>query len=501
MTTALEIKQIIDRALAKQADFAPGLPDKKRFGDTQTIPRGQLLKWVIQEHNARRAGKHFDVRMGGGPKGSELFSWATKHPLPGPGEKRMLFQQPLHKGSYGDFQGTLHSGYGAGTVKTHDKGHVIVTKSEPDKISFIIAHKKYPEYFTLLRASGPPKDPKTDRQRASQGGSWLMVNTTPMNAAKLLGGKPSDVGLSKLKYSSVPAEKVEKVFGGQHVAQEKIDGASLLYHLLGDRVEAVSYRAGQGGRPIVHTHRIFGPGGAAVQTPKELIGTILRGESHGVRSGKTIPPQELGGILNASIANSLEKQRNQGVKMHNTLFDIVRLGQQPIAPGQMGAEERMEKLKSILPILPRNRFSLPQTETDPEAQRKLWNDIISGQNPRTQEGIIAWPKEPGRPVKVKATPEADVWIKSIFPGEGKLEGTGAGGFEYANAPEGNIVGRVGTGFDDATRKEMLTDPDAWTNRLARIRSQGKFPSGAHRAPVFVARHEEYPLIEPEVKNV
>lgn len=473
-------------------DFATGLPDRRRFGDISQIPKGQLLKFVIQKHLARRSGPHFDIRLHGAPR-DQSYSWATKKELPGPGEKRMLYQQPLHSGEYSDFQGELPTGYGAGTVKTHDKGSVIVTKADHDKISFIVAHKKYPEYFTMLRSSGPPTKPRSDRQRRSQGGSWLLINTTPLQATKLLGGKASEVGLNKLRYATVPSERVESVFGGNHAVQEKIDGASLLYHLLGDRVEAVSYRAGQGGRPIIHTHRIFGAGGQQVRIPKELIGTILRGEAHGVRGGKTIPPQELGGILNASVANSLEKQKAQNVRMKNLLFDVVRLGSQPLEPGAMSSTERSETLRKIIPLLPKDRFSLPETASTPDAARALWEKIISGKHPRTSEGIVAWPNEAGkRPIKVKATPEADVWVKNIFPGEGKYKGVGAGGFEYSNSPEGDTVGRVGTGFSDQVRQEMLGDPEAWKGRLARIRSQGKFPdSGAHRAPVFHALHEDY----------
>lgn len=475
-------------------DFAPGLPDKKRFGSVEEIPPGKLLQYVVQRHLAERAGPHYDVRIGGGPPGRELYSWATKKELPQPGGKIMLYQQPLHRGSYAHFEGTLHHGYGKGTVKTHDKGSVIVTKADPDKISFVVAHKKYPEYFTMIRRSGPPANPNTARQRQTQGGSWLLVNTTPMNASKFLNGKPDEVGLNKLKYTSVPADKVEKLFNPDYLAQEKIDGASALYHLLADRIEAVSYRHGVGGRPIIHTHRVFGPGGSksGVKIPPELVGTVLRGEIYGLRKGRAIPPQELGGILNASVQRSVEKQRLQGVDIRNALFDVARLGKQPIKPGELSAEQRLQTLNKILPYLPKNKFHLPQTASSPDEARQLWQNIIAGKNPRTQEGIIAWPAAGGKPpVKVKSLPESDVWVKQVFPGEGKYQGVGAGGFEYSTSPEGAIVGRVGTGFDDATRREMLEDPSTWIGRMARIRSQGKFPSGAHRAPSFIARHEDY----------
>ena len=477
-------------------DFAPGIPDPQRFGDAREIPPGKLLQYVVQRHLAERAGPHYDVRFGERGPASRLMSFATKKELPLPGEKRMLFQQPLHRGQYAQFEGEITSGYGKGTVKKHDSGSVIVTKAEPNKIQFIVSHKKYPEYYTMIRQSGPPTNP-TSRQRQTQGGSWLMINTTPMNAAKFLGGKPEEVGLSKLRYTSVPAEKVDKLFDPNYMVQEKVDGASALYHLLADRIEAVSYRVSKdGGRPIIHTHRVFGPGGSktGVKVPPELVGSIVRGEIYGERGGAAIPPQELGGILNASVQRSLEKQREQKVQLKNMLFDVVREGKTPIPAQSLTPQERMTKLKTISALLPKNQFRLPDTANTPEEARALYEKIISGKHPRTREGIVAWPMEAGRPPrKVKPRGEHDVWIKSLFPGEGKLKDVAAGGFEYSLSPEGPAVGRVGTGFTEGTRREMIDDPTTWLGRMARITAKEKATSGAYIAPSFVSRHEDYPL--------
>lgn len=481
------------------ADYAPGLPDPRRFGREEEITTGRELPYVVQRHLAERAGPHYDMRFGVRPGGqSPLLSFATKKELPQPAGRTLLFQQPLHRGQYANFEGEITSGYGKGTVKTKDKGSIIVTKAQPGQINFIVAHKKYPEFYTLKRVGAPPGQ-STPRQVRTQGGTWLMVNTTPMDAAKLLGGDPKSVGLEKLKYTTVPAEQVEKIFDPKYLVQEKVDGASALYHLLADRINVLSYRQSKTGRPIIHTYRVLGPGGdkTGVKIPKELVGTILRGEIYGERKGKAIPPQELGGILNASISNSLKKQREQNATIKNMLFDVVRLGKTPVGP--LGAEERLSKLKEIRQYLPKNKFSLPETAETAEAARALYQRIISGEHPRTSEGVIAWPREPGRPIKVKARPESDVWIKNVFPGEKGLTGVGAGGFEYATSPEGEAVGRVGTGFSAQTRQEMLADPAEWVGRMARISSQGRFPGGAHRAPSFLALHEDYPVKAAAVK--
>jgi superfamily II DNA or RNA helicase len=490
------LQQEGSRKAAAAEDYAEGLPDPERFGQAADIPVGKLLQYVVQRHEAERAGLHHDVRFGEFGPASDLYSWATKKELPEPGGRIMLYRQPIHKGQYADFEGMLHSGYGKGVVKTKDRGTVVVTHADENKIKFVMTHRKFPEYFTMIRYSGPPSQPRTEREAKTQGGSWLLINTTPTSAAKFLGGEPEEVGLNKLKYTKIPAEKVNKLFDSNYLVQEKLDGSSALIHLLGDKIEAVSYRVSKTGRPLIHTFRVFGPGGdkTSVQLPEELKGTILRGEIFGQRGEKVIPPQELGGILNASIQNALQKQKETGTELKVMPFDVVRWGKEPVAPFSLSAQERMTRLKEIAKYLPESKFRLPETAETPEAAKSLFEAIKSRQHPRTSEGIVGWPKEPGKPpIKVKLFPEADVWVRNVFPGEGRLTGTGAGGFEYSLTPEGPVVGKVGTGFSDEVRRAMLADQSGWVGRMARIRAQEKFPSGAYRAPAFLALHEDYPM--------
>ena len=479
--------KILLQFAVKTADEALGIPDRKRFGDVSQIPRDQLIKWVIQQHDARRAGKHFDVRLGTPQTG--LYSWATKKELPQPGGKTMLFQQPVHRYDYAGFQGSIPSGYGAGTVKTYDMGTIGVQEASNDKIKFFTAHKGSPEFYTMIRTTGPRKG--SGRTARTQGGSWLLINTTPVKAPQFLG--MDEKGMGKLKYKSVPAADVEKLFTKGNIVQSKVDGASMLYKLFHDHIEAVSYRVGKSGAPIVHSQRLFGPGGLKAKIPPELAGTVLRGEAYGTRQGKSIPAQELGGLLNSGVAKSLEAQKQKGVQLRTMLFDVAGEQDKPYA-------ERLAKLQKVIAFLPKDKFHLPESATEPAAMKNLWEQVSTGKNPLTSEGVVAWPEQ-GPPTKVKVTPESDVWVKGVFPGEKGLAGVGAGGFEYGTSPEGPVVGRVGTGFSEEARKQMLTDPDSWVGRMARIRSMGQFPGGAHRAPAFLALHEDYPNKTAELISV
>jgi len=86
----------------KQADYRPlGIPDKKNFGDPSKL--ADIVDMFVQRHDARRAGEHYDYRVGSPETG--LLSWATKPTeLPEPGQKRFMRQQPVHSHWYGDFE-------------------------------------------------------------------------------------------------------------------------------------------------------------------------------------------------------------------------------------------------------------------------------------------------------------------------------------------------------------------------------------------------------------
>ena len=473
---------------------------------------------------------HYDFRFGD-PKG--LYSWAMRHQLPGPGQKRLAVQQPMHKYDYKDFEGIIPPGYGAGKVFKEEEGQLLFTKVSPEMIHFTTAHRKHPERFVMFKPKGwGAKD-------------WMIMNVTPTEA----------VPYEKVRYKQVPAEQVEQLIQKmQHgeTIEAKVDGASSLVKILKDGVEMVSYRASATtGRPIVHTERFF-HGRPERTIPSELVGTVLKGELYGRRrdgttdqadvagrvevpagggaaaskgivdliqggatggggpgtagpvdtgvgsqtgdarrSTSVIPPQELGGILNATVANAIRAQREKGIDLKNMVYDIQQLGEESVA-GRPRADRRQMIEKVLDTIDPdRERMHISEAATTPEEARKLWESVQTGTHPLTQEGIIYHPNE-GKPSKAKMMEDIDVHVTGSFPGEGKYKDVGAGGLTYALEAGGPTVGRVGTGFSDELRRELHRDPAAAVGRVARIRSQQQWPSGAYRSPAFQAYHEDLP---------
>ena len=528
----------------KGAAVAPGMgiPDRSNFGDMSKLQPGQLLDFIIQEHNAQKAGHHYDYRLGNPELG--LYSWASRHELPEPGQRRAFYQQPVHAHAYGDFQGTL-KGYGAGTVQQKRKGQILVTAAHPGKIEFTTADQRYPERYALIK-------PQTFGDK-----DWLLINNTPTKGPDY----------QKVHYTRIPKEQVEQhldqIAHGE--AQAKIDGASSLIQLLKDGVEITSYRTSkETGRPIVHTERVFGKrkAGYTDAIPKELIGSVLKGELYGQRqpgaegayspalrdaglaapvraedraqaghqqrragpggnngaeiegelvhdtgrnhagdaSGspstdaafgtrQVISPQDLGGILNSTVANSLQSQRDQGVKLRVFLHNIQRFGKQDVSPGEVPYAKRKELLHAIQQHLDPEVFHVAEGAQGPEAAKALWKQVNERKHPLSSEGIVVHP-ETGKPYKAKITDDHDVHITGFFPGQGQRQHT-VGGFTYSLQPGGPTVGRVGTGFSRESLSEFGNSPEHFVGRAARIRSFGQFPSGAHRAPAFIGLHEDW----------
>jgi len=435
------------------AEYAPGIPDKKRFDPIESIPKDKVLQYVLQKHLAEKAGKHDDLRFGD----KSLYSWAVPKGLPAPGEKRLALRQPQHSPDYAGFTGDIKSGYGKGRVSTTDRGTVVVSKATPKQINFTIAHRKHPENFTLIKT-------KNDQ--------WLLINTTPQKSRALEQHK-------KVKYTKVDPVDVEKVLDGSYAVSAKIDGAAALFEVMKNRIEAVSYRPTKEGKPIVHTKRIGGL--ENLDIPKEMVGKLFRGEIYGERGGEAIPPQELGGLLNSSLQNSLQKQKEQKVQLKAALFNILG--------DSRPYQEKLKEVQNAITALPTKKLSVPPLETDPDRAKRLFERIKSGKHPLTREGVVATPLAGGKPSKVKFRPEYDVMIRNIFPAVTKGEPR-AGGFDYSLPGKKGIAGKVGTGFSHKTLKEMLKSPELYTGRTARILSEGQFPSGAYRAPSFISMHED-----------
>ena len=134
-------------------EFAPGIPAAKKI---DPIPSIQNKAWTlsIQQHDAQKAGKHYDVRLVD-PKTEKAHSFAVpKARLPGKKDRMLLaIQQPTHTANYAlNFEGKIPTGtYGAGAVKIKLQEPIDIIKANADKIHF---ERSNGRGYVLFRTQG-----------------------------------------------------------------------------------------------------------------------------------------------------------------------------------------------------------------------------------------------------------------------------------------------------------------------------------------------------------
>lgn len=98
---------------------------------------------TIQEHNAVKAGLHWDLRLSYNDRPSEQMSWVIpKHRFPGQ-DRLLAVNVDDHPWSYRNFEGELKNGYGKGTVKLIFSGWIKVEEMSDKKIKFIYNKVNY----------------------------------------------------------------------------------------------------------------------------------------------------------------------------------------------------------------------------------------------------------------------------------------------------------------------------------------------------------------------
>jgi hypothetical protein len=153
------------RKILKKKEFAPGIPKSRQ---THSLPTGEEQTWTlsVQDHNARKAGPHWDMRMVD-PHTGYAHSWAVpKRKFPEAGGKPILaVQTPTHTSHYALTFGengpqTIGKGYGAGKVEIKHKEPIKVLSVDDNRIKF---QRGSGDSYTLFRT----KD-----------NAWLLRNAT-----------------------------------------------------------------------------------------------------------------------------------------------------------------------------------------------------------------------------------------------------------------------------------------------------------------------------------
>lgn len=431
--------------------YAKGLVNKQDYGDLGRLEEDSIATLVRQLHRADVAGLHEDMRIGT-PSG--LHSWAVPKQMPTDDSKRLAIHQPVHQWSYKDFEGRLRSGYGKGTVVKLEESPVVILKNTGDHIMFTRGDSKDAPIYNLRRTK--------DRD-------WLLFIRQPSQP-------PIIRKYPKEHFKSVPIDKVPELIANGATVTPKIDGAGTLLYLGPHGVGAYGIRTGAKGDKPEYTDIIGRL--RSIQVPKDLQGKVLRGEVFGQRQGQSIGANELSGLLNSTILNANRARTGKGIDLLVAALAVHNNGVDDYDQQAIG---------DIIGRLSSDKIAPVRSYRGAQALRML-KDMQAGKNRLTHEGVVI--HQPGkRPLKAKFKDDADVVIRNIFRADTDADSR-AGGFEYSLPGSDKVIGRVGTGFDHAMLRDMLVNPQAYIGRTARIQSQEQYPSGAYRAPSFIAMKED-----------
>jgi bifunctional non-homologous end joining protein LigD len=437
-----------------------------------TAPRPRLF--VIQKHAARRL--HYDFRL---EAGGVLLSWAVpKGPSLDPAEKRLAVRVEDHPLDYADFEGSIPEGnYGAGAVIVWDIGRWIPAEDpeqglEAGKLLFDLQGHKLQGRWTLVRT----------RRRGESGREWLLIKKPDGHAdpearfpdeSVLSGRTVEEVARGRSQRASAVARALARLPAAprQRVASARVRP------MLAEARDAPFSGAGWVFEPKYDGYRVIAAheGGAArlrYRSGREATGIypeIARALAalpveHAVLDGELVVLDEEGRprfqLLQQRAQLTRPRDAERGaLELPAVLyaFDLLGFGDRDLRP--LPLLERKRLLERLLPSRGPLRFAphfAERGEAVFEQARRLGF-----------EGVVAKradsPYRAGRSSdwrKIRGHRSGDFVIVGFTAPRGERSGFGALHLARPSAEGLRYVGRVGSGFDEATLRALRTALEA-----------------------------------------
>ena len=479
------------------------------------IDRTLAGRFVVGRHRATRL--HYDLRL---EIGGVLASWAVpKGPSLDPDVRRMAIHVEDHPIEYLDFEGTIPRGeYGAGDAIVWDWGTYEPEAPTLDpaasiaagELKFRIFGHKLRGRFTLVRTRGGGV---TGRRRASPAGAesdrdgdpWLLIHKKDGDAvagwdaedhpASVRTGRTNDevAAGAPPRFDAPPpaAPRTLEALGAvaapfpgfvepmlATLATKAFDDPGWLFEIKWDgyRVEAVIHDR----RVSLHTRNgkdaaTYFPG---LLSPPDWIdardavvdGEVvaldpagrpdfgLLQERLGVRFGSGTPGHRKAPAGPNADADEPGHGPGSPAPLVYQAFDLLYLDGLSLVG--MPLEERKRLLRSVVRDGPHVRYA-PHVEGAGIA-------FLEAATAQDLEGVMAKDRrsryEPGRRVgtwlKLKIRPEQEFVVGGYLPGEGNAHDLGSVIVGYYEDGALRYAGRVGSGFDGATRTRLKTLLDA-----------------------------------------
>jgi bifunctional non-homologous end joining protein LigD len=150
---------------------------------TVAARKGRERFFCVQKHLASHL--HYDFRL---EHNGVLLSWAVpKGPSLNPKDKRLAMKVEDHPFDYGEFEGVIPEGYGAGIVMLWDRGtwtpesEDVEAALKKGDLKFTLDGYKLKGSWVLVRTGGRPAPPSGERKSGRWGDprgdarSWLLI--------------------------------------------------------------------------------------------------------------------------------------------------------------------------------------------------------------------------------------------------------------------------------------------------------------------------------------
>jgi bifunctional non-homologous end joining protein LigD len=375
-------------------------------------------RFVVHRHHASRL--HYDLRL---EQHGVLRSWAVPKGLPPyPGVKRLAVQTEDHPIEYLTFDGKIPKGqYGAGEMWIYALGKFQITKEKKDGFYFKLNSKEVTGEYRIHKMKD--KDWLLERVDEPQL-NYLTQEIQPM--------------------LSENANRPPK--GDEYIYEVKWDGIRALITLEDEQIRIRSRNQNE----------------VTFQFPELLIGSKAFRATNGVFDAEIVCLDPAGKPVFKRVINRLMSTGETNIqKLSKTnpafcyIFDCLYLD------GRSLVNEPLLKRKEWLADAIRSDTPYRVSEHMDDGE-----SLFEAAKSHVLEGIMAKRKDSkylsGRRsdfwIKVKVRQSSEIFIVGYTTGKGN-RGQTFGALQVAEDMDGTLVyrGKVGTGFDDSTMKEIFNE--------------------------------------------
>jgi bifunctional non-homologous end joining protein LigD len=463
----------------RKRDFAK-TPEPAPSAAVGAPPLGSSRRFVIQRHRATRL--HYDFRL---EIDGVLVSWAVpKGPSLDPDIRRMAVHVEDHPVEYFDFEGVIPAKqYGGGDVIVWDWGTWEPEHETPDpgpsiakgELKFRIHGQKVRGRFTIVRTSRRPGSAPRTAFEDDEGEQWLLIHKRDPDAVpgwdaedhpqSVKSGRTNDevkANAPSIWISEAPAATAEIDLTGAKeapmprylepmkatLATKAFRDEDWLYEVKWDgyRVEAVVADG---------TVSLFTRNGNNAETyfPRLLTPASWIDARQAIVDGEVVAVDEDGRPDFSLLQERITTFRGgRAVPLVYQAFDLLYLD------GRSLVDVPLEQRKKLLQLVLRPNARV-QYASHIETEGIAFYEAVKAQR---LEGIVAKQRrsryEVGRRssawLKIKARPEQELVVGGWTPGEGNAKELGAVVVGVYEGERLRFAGKVGSGFDGRTRKDV-----------------------------------------------